>query len=523
MHITSSISVLRGTGVPCVLRGIMHVAIHARADSTMWMPHGGADFRGMRLHPCPHGFELIPFIRFIPLKELLLSQKRVPWTVAASDTHDGSGKHSRRERGANGTKAKNIASVAALAVILGAVAGLVLWLFLQAVSLGTSLVWDTVPSFVGGMWIAVPICAVGGCALGLIHKRYGDYPDELDVVLGKVRREKRYDYRPILTILVCAMLPLILGASVGPEAGLTGIIAALCYWIGDNVSFARENASMYTELGEAATLGQLFHMPLFGILAVEETGMDGEAPKLPRIGKLVLYCLSAGSSILVIWCLNHAFDTSLEGFPHFIEAEISAVDCIAVLLYIPVGVAVYLLYRVACKAAEKGAGKVPAVWKETLCGAAVGAMCIVAPMAMFSGEDQLAGLIDGTEDIMPWMLIGLCVLKVLMTAFCLRFGLKGGHFFPLIFACSCMGMGMAMLMFPESAGHAAFAAGVLTAATLGAQLKKPLAVTMLLLLCFPFRMLFWIFVAAAVGGWMARMLDKRESPGSEAVEEEAPA
>ena len=43
------------------------------------------------------------------------------------------------------------------------------------------------------MWITVTIFAIGGCALGLIHKRYGDCPDELDVVLGKVRREKRYD------------------------------------------------------------------------------------------------------------------------------------------------------------------------------------------------------------------------------------------------------------------------------------------------------------------------------------------
>ena len=409
---------------------------------------------------------------------------------------------------------RNIYQMLLLATLLGVVAGLVLWLFLQAVSLGTSLIWDSLPSLAGGQWIAIPVCALGGCAVGLIHRRYGEYPEELDVVLGKVKEEGRYDYRPILTILACALLPLILGASVGPEAGLAGIIAALCYWISDNIRFAHMNASMYAEIGQAATLGQLFHMPLFGILAVEETPMGGDSPRLPKMKKLVLYCLSAGSSILVIWGLNQTFQTSLEGFPCFPEVDISAIDFAAALLYSPIGVLVYVLYRAASKAAQGGADKVPPVWKETICGAAVGAMCLAVPMAMFSGEDQMADLIDGFGAYAPWTLIGICVLKVLMTAFCLRFGLKGGHFFPLIFACSCMGIGMAMLMFPDSADHAAFAAGILTAATLGAQLKKPLAVTMLLLLCFPFRMVFWIFVAAAVGGWIAKTLDERYAPES---------
>ena len=473
----------------------------------------------------------IPYIRTVndnltvgiglPKDERLLPQKRMSYPVSEERTHDDSKTPFPGKGGAGGTKARNMASVLALAVMLGGVAGTVLWLFLQAISLGTSLIWDFAPSFAGGQWIAVPICAIGGCAIGLLHRRYGDYPDELDVVLGKVKKEKHYDYRPFLPMLACALLPLILGASVGPEAGLTGIIAALCYWIGDNVSLARKNASTFTELGEAATLGQLFHMPLFGILAVEEAPMDGEGMRLPRMEKLVLYCLSAGSSILVIWCLNQAFNTSLEGFPSFSEVDISVIDYAAVLLYIPAGVLVYLLYKVSCDMAQRGAEKVPSVLKETLCGIIVGIMCMMVPMAMFSGENQMAELIGGFGGLGAWALMGLCVLKVLMTAFCLRFGLKGGHFFPLIFACSCLGMGMSMLLFPDSFSHVAFAAGVLTAATLGAQMKKPLAVTMLLLLCFPFRMVFWIFVAAVIGGWIARLVDGRSGPAPVAYEDEA--
>jgi glutamine synthetase len=41
-----------------------------------------------------------------------------------------------------------------------------------------------------------------------------------------------------------------------------------------------------------------------------------------------------------------------------------------------------------------------------------------------------------------------------------------------------------------------FLAAVITAVTLGAQMKQPLAVSMLLLICFPLRFVLWIFIAA---------------------------
>ena len=80
----------------------------------------------------------------------------------------------------------------------------------------------------------------------------------------------------------------------------------------------------------------------------------------------------------------------------------------------------------------------------------------------------------------------------------------------MIFACTCMGYALGALFFGGAAGHAAFAAGIITAAALGAQLKKPLAVTVLLLLCFPPRFLLWGFISAAVGSGLAGMLEKRK-------------
>ena len=155
--------------------------------------------------------------------------------------------------------------------------------------------------------------------------------------------------------------------------------------------------------------------------------------------------------------------------------------------------------------------------------AVIGLMAVFAPMVIFSGEEQMGELPETFMRYAPAALIGICLLKLLMTAFCIQFGMKGGHFFPLIFACSCMGFAAAMLVFGNAAGitdqaaltgHAVFAAAIITASTLGAQMKQPLAVSMLLLICFPLRFVLWIFIAAALAGRLAGRKTK-ESEGTE--------
>ena len=136
----------------------------------------------------------------------------------------------------------------------------------------------------------------------------------------------------MLIMLGAAILPLLFGASIGPEAGLTGIIVGLCYWVGDNTIFAGKNAKEYSEIGIAATLSVLFYAPLFGI-----------------------------------------------------------------------------------------------------------------------------------------------------------------------FAGVCLGYGISLMIFPGDAAHAVFAAAIVTASMLGSTMKKPVAVAMLMLLCFPVKMLVWIFLATVIG------------------------
>ncbi|MCR5788588.1 MAG: chloride channel protein [Lachnospiraceae bacterium] len=399
------------------------------------------------------------------------------------------------------TKWTNELKMLLFTALLGAFVGVVLWCFLKAVGIVSAFFWDTLPEKTGMTFLSVPLCAAGGLVLGILHKIGGDYPDELTVVMDKIKKDKHYDYKPMIFILLCAFLPLVLGASVGPEAGLTGIIAGLCYWIGDNVKYAKQHETAYSRIGEAVMLGELFHMPLFGIIAVEENeeDRDGFDTGISKGSKFLLYGIAAAAGYLTVLALNNLLGAASEGFPMFEMEKAGGTDFALMLLYIPVGVLLCLFFQGAEKLSERAALKVPCILRETLCGLLVGIVMLFAPMALFSGEEEMRVFMTDYGTYAPLFMIGICFLKLFMTAFCIRFGLKGGHFFPVIFSCVLMGFAIAALIFQGADGHGIFAAGIITAAALGAQLKKPAAASALLLLCFPVRMILWLFIAAAVG------------------------
>ena len=149
------------------------------------------------------------------------------------------------------------------------------------------------------------------------------------------------------------------------------------------------------------------------------------------------------------------------------------------------------------------------VVKEILAGLCLGVIGMLIPAVMFSGEEQMGVLMKEYAGYMAIALIGIAFLKIILTNLCIQFGLKGGHFFPVIFAGVCLGYGLAMLFFGQQGdSHVAFAAAIVTSTLLGGIMKKPLAVTMLLFLCFPVKIFIWIFIAAAVGSKCVKKMGK---------------
>ena len=195
-------------------------------------------------------------------------------------------------------------------------------------------------------------------------------------------------------------------------------------------------------------------------------------------------------------------------------------DYILFLLYLVCGILLGLFFEFSEKLLEKAGKFLPPVVGEVIAGVILGGVACFLPVIRFSGEEQMGILIADFAKYAPIAMIGIAFLKIVMTNMCIQLGLKGGHFFPLIFAAVCLGYGVSLMFFPGDASHATFAAAVVAAGTLGVSMKKPLAVSLLLLLCFPVKALLWIVPAAALAALPGKALEKRKAEKKEGRTEE---
>ncbi|MBP7479733.1 MAG: chloride channel protein [Spirochaetaceae bacterium] len=398
------------------------------------------------------------------------------------------------------------------AAIIGAVASIVFWLFLYLIKLGTELVWSVIPDFFSDIsFYPLIICTIGGLIIGVFRRLFGDYPEDMMTVFGKLKKNRSYPYRNLPVLLIAALLPLIFGSSVGPEAGMVGVIVALCCWAGDKIKFAGNTSEYYSMIGAEVTLSVMFRSPLFGLLDVNEgtgeAGVTDQKKDLEGSTRIIMYGMATGAGFGMFWLMNNLFGKVTEGFPSFEMVPADKVDYLLFIIYLICGIILGLFYEVSEKILVKTGNKLPPVVKETVAGIILGGVACMLPVIRFSGEEQMGILIRDYSKYAPLAMIGIAFLKIIMTNMCICFGLKGGHFFPLIFAAVCLGFGLSLLIFPQDISHATYAAAIVAAGTLGVSMRKPLAVSMLLLICFPAGYLLWILPSAALSAWSGKILN----------------
>ena len=119
--------------------------------------------------------------------------------------------------------------------------------------------------------------------------------------------------------IVGFLLPLVFGGSIGPEAGLTGIIAAACTRIGNSLKAAGIRVKQITDVTVSAALSAVFASPFVGVVAAAEDSMPALDPsdyEFRRKVKLVLYTASALGAIIGIALFTSVFGKE-SGVPHF--------------------------------------------------------------------------------------------------------------------------------------------------------------------------------------------------------------
>ena len=403
-------------------------------------------------------------------------------------------------------------------LVTGAVAGAFVWAFFFCMDVGIRFLWFTLPTMLGSAagttlpglasgpfgFAAWPLimCLAGGLAIGLYEKHVGFAPEELTDVMGKVKGEGRYPYDHLGKRSLAALLPLVFGGSVGPEAGLTGVIAGLCTWVGDRMRRFSSDFRAMTMVGTQAALTAVFTAPLYGFAAPLAGSADGRTPTgevditLPKAQKTVVYLCAIAGALAAFVGLGDLFGGG-GGLPRFTAANVGAAELAWLVPLALAGTACGWVFH----AANAGAGSLSRkmgqrpVAKSLLAGLALALCGMALPYTMFAGEAQSSMLMASYAAIPAAALVATGFVKAALTPLCINLGWHGGHFFPVIFSGISLGYGFALI----SGVDPVFCVAACTAALMGAVMRQPLMAALLLIMCFPLKGVVVMLVAATIG------------------------
>lgn len=389
-------------------------------------------------------------------------------------------------------KLKNNFILLLYTLIIGVIAGSIIWSFIKVMNLGIDFFWEYLPGLINFKYYTIATCLIGGLLIGLWKHKFGDTPEELEKVMEKVKKDHRYPYNNIFPSIISAILPLIMGASIGPEAGLTGIIAGLCTWAGDKLKKFNNEIEELTSIGITATLGTIFASPMFGFVEPLE---NEEETKLPKTSKNILYFAAILSSFGIFIFLNHLTNTKT-GLHSIGSCTLTNLNYFYIILLILLGVILAYFYFISGKLVKRIFKDMSSnfILKGVIGGLILGVMGTLLPLSMFSGEKQIYMLLENGAQIGLLILILTSIVKIALTNICIETGLKGGHFFPMIFSGVAMGYAMSILLNMDPI----ISMSVVTTSFLANILKKPIAVVLLLMIIFPANLIPLMLVTAII-------------------------
>lgn len=376
-------------------------------------------------------------------------------------------------------------------VIIGAIAGLIIWCFIRGMNFGIDFIWNYIPDMIDFKYYTIVVCTTGGLLIGLWKSKYGDSPEELNEVIKTVKKDHRYSYSNIFPSIISSILPLIFGASIGPEAGLTGIIAGLCTWTGDKLKIFNSELEELAHIGITATLGTVFASPLFGFVEP----IENEESKLPKTSKNILYFVAILSSFGIFIFLNR-LTHSHAGLHSIGTATLSNLNYPGIVVLMILGILLSYIHFITNKLSKRMFKNLESnfIMKGVIGGLILGIMGTLLPLTMFSGEKQIYLLMDSGMQIGLMILILTSIIKIALTNVCIESGLKGGQFFPLIFSGTAMGYASGILLNIDPI----ISMSIVTTSFMASILKKPIAVVLLLMIIFPMNLIPLMLVSAVV-------------------------
>jgi len=360
----------------------------------------------------------------------------------------------------------------ALAALLGLITAAITFLFVVLIHGATRLVWEQAASLAGlppPVW-TILICTVGGLLVGLLVKAFGDHSGIFAEIMQEFGRTGRFDYRHAPGIVLTAIVSLVSGGSLGPEAPLADASGGLGTLLADRLHLDARATRSLSYSGVSGMLGAFITSPIGGPLLALESAQGGGSGLALYFWVLFPSLLSAAVATVVFVALSGAFFGTVYLFPDYLPSLRHLLQAIPLGL---IGGVVGILFFIVLRRLQglMRPMKNRLVLRGLIGGLGLGIAGAIFPLVLFSGEEQSLELIEHAAEIGVPMLVLLAGVKLLVTGLGLATGWKGGYVFPILFVGVALGLAT-NLLFPQIPVAVAVSATI--AGALAATMRAPL-------------------------------------------------
>ena len=354
-----------------------------------------------------------------------------------------------------------------------------------------------------GEWDTMITMIIGGTAIGLIKViwtgLFGEFPEDPPSLVTEVKDLHVHDPKLSIGLLLCSVISLGVGASVGPEAAAGAIGASLGTFIASLtcVSKRMESSNYFLPfLGISAAFGPLLPSPILSsILLHELTIASGAINRFDFMHSMVLSGIAASVSYTIFISLEDFtfLDQKILPIALFQFPNVHETDPILMLYAIPLGIVsgIWGFFGVLVLGICKGVGGAISkgfnnlgrkccgfnsyvlglFFTPIIGGVLLGIIAKHFPLTIGDGNAQMGAVMSQTFNrtihreinhklnrthfvdygaLAVSDLIATSLMKIVALGISLGFGYIGGQLFPLMFSGTCLGAAASLLVGNDS-------------------------------------------------------------------------
>ncbi|WP_055070119.1 chloride channel protein [Clostridium massiliamazoniense] len=320
--------------------------------------------------------------------------------------------------------------------IFGIILGLISWIFLFLVYLGIHLFWDGFILKENSKLLILTVCLIGGLLVGLCEKYIGKYPKTMEDVIKEFKTTGSIEYKSLPKSIVKIFTILWFGATVGPEAGLTGIIGGTSTLISEFLKFGFKR-KRHNKVQTNSTVEKIFEIPLYGLYNFTDENDKKKVKAIKRLlyGTIILF------SVITLFTLM-SLDKKVSFITKFSPSIITKEDFIFLIPLFIIGLLIVFYSNILDKIVFKIFKPLQKykILHSIIGGLILGLLAITIPFVLFSGEHTLKELIIRNSSLGIALLILIGLIKLLSLKICVNTGWIGGPIFPIMFSSAAIGM-----------------------------------------------------------------------------------